>query len=194
MPTAAAAVYAYCFKLLLSSFNFLQYLHIFGFLLYKPMLYTAPWKINCHAYLLLLLSVQPEYSLFSCSRMSRYVRLWLVGDVMLARAIDMTQKHSCDPRLYEGNGLSAHDYVRLAVERYGPLPEPSQRGPGYVWGDTVEADPEPDLRIINLETSITTSMTPWPRKAVHYKMHPLNVDVIKVSNSNRQMSTFIIYF
>jgi len=117
-----------------------------------------------------------------CS-MAMSARLWMVGDVMLARAIDMVQQHSCDPTLYEGNGLNAHDYTRLAVQRYGPLPDASQRGPAYVWGDTLSPNGETvnyDVRIINLETAVTTSMKPWPRKAVHYKMHPLNLDVIKV--------------
>ena len=115
--------------------------------------------------------------------MSRNIRLWMVGDVMLARAIDMIQRHSCDPTLYEGNGLNAHDYTKLAISRYGPIPDVSSRGPSYVWGDTQEPDPagELDARIINLETSISTSTKPWPRKAVHYKMHPLNVEILKVS-------------
>jgi len=122
--------------------------------------------------------------------MDMCARLWMVGDVMLARAIDMIQQHSCDPTLYEGNGLTAHDYTRLAVQRYGPIPDASQRGPGYVWGDTLNPDGETinyDVRIINLETAVTTSMNPWPRKAVHYKMHPLNLDIIKVCNCNRLM-------
>jgi len=122
-------------------------------------------------------------------------RLWMVGDVMLARAIDMIQRHSCDPTLYEGNGLTAHDYTKLAIQRYGPIPDASQRGPEYVWGDTLKPDGETvnyDVRIINLETSVTNSMNPWPRKAVNYKMHPLNVDIIKV-HSHRFVLNFVIY-
>lgn len=113
--------------------------------------------------------------------MSRLVRICFVGDVMLARAIDMVQSKSCDPTLYEGNGLNAYDYVKLAVSRSGPLPE--HRDASYVWGDTLGSSAgldHPDLHIINLETSVSTSMKPWPRKAVHYKMHPANVDIIKV--------------
>jgi len=126
--------------------------------------------------------------------MAACARLWMVGDVMLARAIDMIQQHSCDPTLHEGNGLTAHDYTRLAVQRYGPLPDASQRGPEYVWGDTLNPDGETikyDVRIINLETAVSTSMNPWPRKAVHYKMHPLNVDIIKVPN--HYLLIFVMY-
>ena len=109
------------------------------------------------------------------------VKLFLVGDVVLARAIDMIQPVSCDPTLYEGNGLTAHDYVTLAVEKNGPLPDKSKRGRDYVWGDAIKIldRMKPEVRIINLETSVTTSNKPWPRKCVHYKMHPQNVDIIK---------------
>ena len=41
---------------------------------------------------------------------------------------------------------------------------------------------KPDVRIINLETSVTTCSEPWPRKGIHYRMHPANVDVIKAAN------------
>ena len=111
------------------------------------------------------------------------IRLFMVGDVMLARGVDMIQEHSCDPKLYEGNGLSAHDYVRLAVMKNGRIPEKSERGCDYVWGDAIQIldEKKPDLRIINLETSITTSDHPWPMKGIHYKMHPKNVDVIQAA-------------
>ncbi len=99
---------------------------------------------------------------------------------MLARGIDMIQQYSCDPVLYEGNGLCAHDYVDLAVQRYGPIPEKSRRGPEYVWGDALEVleKKRPDVRMINLETSVTTSDKAWPMKGIHYRMHPKNVNVI----------------
>lgn len=111
------------------------------------------------------------------------IRVFVVGDVMLARAIDMIQPYSCDPKLYEGNGLSALDYVSLVVAKNGPLPDESERGPEYVWGDAIRILDQklPDVRIINLETSITTSHAPWPRKSVHYKMHPKNVSIIQAA-------------
>ncbi len=56
------------------------------------------------------------------------IKLFLVGDVMLARGVDMIQEFSCDPKLYEHNGLSAHDYVQLAVMKNGPIPEKNNRG------------------------------------------------------------------
>ena len=116
--------------------------------------------------------------------MGSVVKLFLVGDVMLARGIDQILRHSCDPRLYEGNGLSAVNYVDLAVMKNGALPPAEERGVDYVWGDAIQVleEQKPDMRVINLENSITTSDDPWPAKGIHYRMHPRNVDVIKAAN------------
>lgn len=38
---------------------------------------------------------------------------------------------------------------------------------------------KPDVRIINLETSVTDNGEPWPNKGIHYRMHPKNVPVIQ---------------
>lgn len=67
----------------------------------------------------------------------RLVRLFLAGDVMLARGVDMIQRFSCDPVLYENNGLDAHGYVRLAERQNGKIPDASRRSPGYVWGEAL---------------------------------------------------------
>jgi hypothetical protein len=32
----------------------------------------------------------------------------------------------------------------------------------------------PDAFIVNLETALTTAPTPWPRKGINYRGHPLN--------------------
>jgi poly-gamma-glutamate synthesis protein (capsule biosynthesis protein) len=100
---------------------------------------------------------------------------------MLARGIDMIQKYSCDPVLYEGNNLNAHDYVEIAERQNGKIPNKALRAVDYVWGDAIQVleEKRPDLRIINLETSVTTNDTPWPQKGIHYRMHPKNVDIIK---------------
>lgn len=109
------------------------------------------------------------------------VNLFLCGDVMLARGVDMIQQQHCNPVLYEGNGLDAHAYVELAVNANGPIPPKSQRSVDYVWGDAIQIlkQKNPDLRVINLETSVTTSSDRWRDKAIHYRMHPANVAVIK---------------
>jgi poly-gamma-glutamate synthesis protein (capsule biosynthesis protein) len=46
-----------------------------------------------------------------------------------------------------------------------------------VWGDALAelSRVAPDVRIVNLETAITTSEDCWPDKGIHYRMHPDNV-------------------
>ena len=39
-------------------------------------------------------------------------------------------------------------------------------------GPANRQDKAPDARVINLETAVTTSPTPWPRKGINYRMHP----------------------
>ena len=111
------------------------------------------------------------------------IRIFMVGDVMLARGIDMIQRYSCDPTLYEANGMTAHGYVTLTTRHSGPLPPKEKRSIGYIWGDAIQIldEKSPDLRIINLETSVTTSNSPWPLKGIHYKMHPKNLPSIQVA-------------
>ncbi len=110
--------------------------------------------------------------------MNTELRLFLCGDVMLGRGIDQIQRHRSDPRLYEGYVTSALGYVELAERASGPIPRAV--APDYVWGDVlVELDRvQPHARIINLETSVTTSDDAWPSKGIHYRMHPGNVDIL----------------
>ncbi len=119
-----------------------------------------------------------------CSKMSSIVKVFVIGDVMLGRGIDQILRYSCNPKLYEGNGLNAQNYVSLAVIKNGPLPNSNSRGVSYVWGDALDILKElkPDVRIINLENSITTSDDPWPAKGIHYRMHPGNMEVIKAAD------------
>jgi poly-gamma-glutamate synthesis protein (capsule biosynthesis protein) len=102
------------------------------------------------------------------------LRLFLCGDVMLGRGIDQILAHPCDPALHEGFVSSAVAYVELAEGCSGPVP----RGvdPVYVWGDALSEleRAAPDLRIVNLETSITTSPDFVP-KGINYRMNPENI-------------------
>jgi poly-gamma-glutamate synthesis protein (capsule biosynthesis protein) len=102
------------------------------------------------------------------------VTLFLGGDVMTGRGIDQVLPHPSHPRLHEACVRSALDYVELAERAHGRIP---RRAPfSYVWGDLL-SDLEtrsPDLRIVNLETSVTTSEEALP-KGITYRMHPANV-------------------
>jgi poly-gamma-glutamate synthesis protein (capsule biosynthesis protein) len=109
---------------------------------------------------------------------SRDLTLLLAGDVMTGRGIDQILPRSVPPTLHEPYARSAEEYVRLAERKSGPIPAPVKTD--YVWGDalTITQDIAPDLRIVNLETSITTCAEFWPGKQIHYRMHPANVDVL----------------
>jgi poly-gamma-glutamate capsule biosynthesis protein CapA/YwtB (metallophosphatase superfamily) len=100
--------------------------------------------------------------------------LFLTGDVMLGRGIDQILPHPGDPHLFEPQVASASTYVELAEATNGPIFRPVDFS--YVWGDALaEIDAvRPDLRIVNLETSITKSAQPVP-KGINYKMSPDNI-------------------
>jgi poly-gamma-glutamate capsule biosynthesis protein CapA/YwtB (metallophosphatase superfamily) len=103
------------------------------------------------------------------------ITLFLSGDVMTGRGIDQALPHPVDPVLYEDYIIDARLYLGLAQRRSGPIPVPVSYE--YLWGDSLDvlAHARPDLRIINLETSITAGGEAWPRKPVHYRMHPKNI-------------------
>jgi poly-gamma-glutamate synthesis protein (capsule biosynthesis protein) len=110
------------------------------------------------------------------------IRLFLCGDVMTARGIDQVLPHPGDPTLHEGYAMSALDYVALAESAHGPIPRPVDFG--YVWGDALAewARVAPDVRIVNLETAVTSS-DDWQRaKGIHYRMHPGNVPCLTAAH------------
>ena len=107
--------------------------------------------------------------------------LCLTGDVMTGRGVDQILPAAGDPRLWEQNAASARDYVALAEAASGPIPQPVDWS--WPWGDALRVLDElaPDLRIVNLETSITSSDDFQPAKAVLYRMHPGNVACLTVA-------------
>jgi poly-gamma-glutamate synthesis protein (capsule biosynthesis protein) len=102
------------------------------------------------------------------------ITLFLCGDVMTGRGIDQILPHPTRPRIYESYLRSATDYVKIAERENGPIPR--KVAFDYIWGDALNEFRliDPDLRIINLETAITTSEHYWPRKGINYRMHPSN--------------------
>src|SRR5690606_9624668 len=106
------------------------------------------------------------------------ITLFLCGDVMLGRGVDQILPHSAPPTLFEPYVKSAVEYVRLAERAWGRSDEPE--GFEYGWGDALAALERvgPAARIINLETAVTADGEPWPRKGIHYRMHPGNVPVL----------------
>ncbi len=110
------------------------------------------------------------------------VTLMLTGDVMTGRGIDQILRRPSAPVLYESYIQDARDYVGLAEAVNGPIPAPVSAG--YIWGDALAAIARaaPDLRIVNLETSVTTSAHAWPGKGINYRMHPANVNCLTAAH------------
>ncbi len=100
--------------------------------------------------------------------------LFLCGDVMTGRGIDQILPAPADPSIHEPYLKSARDYVRLAECATGPIPFPAD-GP-YIWGDALDefARVAPDLKIVNLETSVTVSGD-YLDKGINYRMSPENI-------------------
>lgn len=106
------------------------------------------------------------------------VTLFLCGDVMTGRGIDQILPTPVEPRLFEPWVKSAVEYVELAERVSGPIPRDVAFE--YVWGCALaQLDRyRSDVRIVNLETAVTTS-TEWdPHKEIHYRMHPANVSCL----------------
>jgi len=103
------------------------------------------------------------------------VTLFLCGDVMTGRGVDQILAHPAGHELFEPYVQDAREYVRLAEAQNGPIDRPVT--PSYIWGDALEEldRVSPDARIINLETSVTSSDKYWPGKGINYRMHPKNV-------------------
>ncbi len=109
---------------------------------------------------------------------SGLVTLCVCGDVMPGRGVDQILPYPGDPELREGYARDANVYVSLAERVNGPLPRPA--GFSWPWGDAlpVVERAAPDVRIINLETSVTRSADFAPGKAVHYRMDPDNLPCV----------------
>ncbi|MGD8325037.1 MAG: CapA family protein [Gammaproteobacteria bacterium] len=107
--------------------------------------------------------------------MAESLNIFLAGDVMTGRGIDQILPHPSEPTLYESYIRDARRYVALAEQTNGPIRRPV--GFPYIWGDALATlrRIEPDVRIVNLETSITRSDSYWKGKGINYRMHPDNM-------------------
>jgi poly-gamma-glutamate synthesis protein (capsule biosynthesis protein) len=110
----------------------------------------------------------------------RQLTVFLSGDVMTGRGVDQVLPFPGDPELHEQYATSALDYVALAERRNGTIPAPV--GFDYPWGDALTelAVAAPHARIVNLETSVTTSEE-WEPKGINYRMHPRNVPCLNAA-------------
>ncbi len=120
---------------------------------------------------------KPDQTANRPSRDSNLVTLFLCGDVMTGRGIDQVLPHPGNPRICEPYVTSAVEYVELAERANGPIPSPVSFS--YVWGDALAEleRAQTDLRIINLETSVTKS-DDCTDKGISYRMSPENIPCI----------------
>jgi poly-gamma-glutamate capsule biosynthesis protein CapA/YwtB (metallophosphatase superfamily) len=114
----------------------------------------------------------------SSSANSNAVTVLLGGDVMLGRGVDQILPHSGEPELREPHLHDARGYVRLAEHANGPIPRPVDWQ--WPWGEVAALLDEaaPDVRLINLETTITADGEFAPGKTVCYRMHPDNLPAL----------------
>ncbi|ACM19655.1 poly-gamma-glutamate capsule synthesis protein PGA_cap [Geotalea daltonii FRC-32] len=108
----------------------------------------------------------------------KLITIFMCGDVMTGRGIDQILPHPGDPAIHEPYMKDARGYVALAEETNGLIPKSASFY--YIWGDALEvlSSAAPDLRIINLETSVTKSDDYWQGKGINYRMSPDNFPAI----------------
>jgi len=106
------------------------------------------------------------------------VLLFLSGDVMMGRGVDQLLPWPSEPTICEPYMNSAKEYVALAECTNGPLPRSVEFL--HPWGDALAElnYRQPDLRVINLETSVTRCAMAEP-KGINYRMSPENFPAVR---------------
>jgi poly-gamma-glutamate synthesis protein (capsule biosynthesis protein) len=109
---------------------------------------------------------------------SGHITIFMAGDVMTGRGIDQVLPYPSDPVLYEPYVKSALQYVDFAERANGEIDKPVAFD--HIWGDALKEleRVSPDIRMINLETSVTKSDDRWRAKQIHYRMSPDNIPCI----------------
>lgn len=110
------------------------------------------------------------------------MRVFLCGDVMLARGVDQILPHPGDPTLHESYIRDANGYVELAERANGPIPTPVDFT--WPWGQALQVLDEaaPDVRVVNLENAVTRSDDFARGKRIHYRMSPDNVPCLSAAS------------
>jgi len=95
------------------------------------------------------------------------LKVALLGDVMTGRLIDQIfPTHSIPDTSEYKDSIHLNSWSKPH---------------SYIWGDLLPVLRDADVRIANLETSITTNSEKWPRKAFNYRMHPDNIGCLTVA-------------
>lgn len=109
------------------------------------------------------------------------IKVFVCGDVMLARGIDQILAEPAEPTLFERYMDDARDYIGIAEEVSGPIPRKVPAD--YPWGDAIAVldAARPDARVVNLETTITRRGWPDRDKGIHYRVSPENAACLKAA-------------
>lgn len=112
------------------------------------------------------------------SHFQKDIKIFLCGDVMTGRGIDQILPHPNLPEIYESYMHNAAGYIDIAERLNGVIPQPVDYS--YIWGDALIEWQRmaADVKIINLETSVTSSDDYWQGKGINYRMHPENIACI----------------
>ncbi|HEX5595491.1 MAG TPA: CapA family protein [Micromonosporaceae bacterium] len=107
--------------------------------------------------------------------MGNGVTLFLAGDVMTGRGVDQILPAAGESTLREQTAKDARTYVSLAESAGGPISRPVDFS--WPWGEALAVldRAAPDVRLVNLEASVTVSDDYAAGKAIHYRMAPGNV-------------------
>jgi poly-gamma-glutamate synthesis protein (capsule biosynthesis protein) len=108
------------------------------------------------------------------------IRLFLGGDVMTGRAIDQLFVVHNPENFGKADHVPASQYLAWSADIHGPAPSPVRHD--YIWGPTPDMLDrlEPDFRLVNLETAITTSDS-WVQKTFNFRMHPANTPCLSAA-------------
>ncbi|KAL9617943.1 MAG: hypothetical protein Q9160_007309 [Pyrenula sp. 1 TL-2023] len=94
-----------------------------------------------------------------------------LGDVMLGRLIDqLLPTHVHEP-----------SEARHVAHFRSQNPDLKTYTHATPWGNTLPLLHSSDLNFINLEIAVTTHPEPWPDKTFNYRMHPANVEALKLA-------------
>lgn len=111
------------------------------------------------------------------SAATRYITIFVCGDVMTGRGVDQIMPYPSVPHIYETYMKDAQGYVELAEQTNGPIPRPVDFP--YIWGEALYElrQMAPDVKVINLETAVTKSED-YEDKGINYRMNPENIQCI----------------
>ena len=99
---------------------------------------------------------------------------------MIGRGVDQILPDPCPPGLHEDYMSDARDYVGLAERVSGRISTPADYD--YIWGASLDIfdERQPDVRIVNLETSVTRSEA-CEKKSINYRVSPQNAQCLRTA-------------